>query len=138
MAGGGAAFFDDDFEYGSVEDLLENEDSSRDQDIGSVIELLEDQERREKQRLQCEKESVEGVLEDRKSIYKDVIEELDEEIRVQGGKLKSAAVLRMMIGRLGSVIGCVNCIGSVGRGFVVIGVIVSRGWSGAGVGASAG
>ena len=71
--------------------MLEDEDSSGDRDFGSVSEFLEDQERREKQRLQREKQSVEDVLEDRKSIYKDVIEELDEEIRIQGDKLKSAA-----------------------------------------------
>jgi len=52
---------------------------------------LENQERREKQRLQSEKREVEGVLEDRKKIYDEVKEELDEEIRIQGDKLESAA-----------------------------------------------
>lgn len=38
-----------------------------------------------------EKKEVEGVLEDRKRIYEEVKEELNEEIRIQGNKLESAA-----------------------------------------------
>jgi len=53
--------------------------------------LLEKQERREKQRLEDEKSEVESVLEKRKRIYNSVKEELDEEIRIQGNKLESAA-----------------------------------------------
>lgn len=49
-SGGESAFSDEDFEYGSVEDLLEDRDSRSDSDLGSVIELLENQERREKKR----------------------------------------------------------------------------------------
>jgi len=59
--------------------------------LGSVTELLENQERRERQRLLDEKQEVESVLEDRKRIYNDVKAELDEEIRVQGEMLESAA-----------------------------------------------
>lgn len=92
IIGGEPVFFDKDFDYGSVEELLEDE-KSRDQDLefGSVSEFLEVEERREKQRLQSEKQEVENVLEKRRSIYNSVKEELDEEIRIQVEMLENAA-----------------------------------------------
>lgn len=56
----------------------------------SVDEMLEELEENEKQRLEDELAEVESVLEDREKVHDSLIEELDQEIRVQKNRLASA------------------------------------------------